>query len=75
MFYRLGALTAGEMVSVTRSDRTVAEFVVDRVDSYPKDAFPSLEVHGNTPNAQLRLITCGGVFDPGSRSYENNIVV
>lgn len=75
VFYRLGALTGGQMVSVTRSDRTVAVFVVDRVESYPKDAFPSLQVYGNTPNAQLRLITCGGVFDRGSRNYQNNIVV
>ena len=75
VFYRLGALTPGQMVSVTRTDQTVAVFVVDRVESYRKDAFPSLQVYGNTPDAQLRLITCGGVFDPGSRNYENNIVV
>lgn len=75
VFYRLGALAPGQTVDVTRSDKTVAVFVVDKVDSYPKGAFPSLQVYGNTPNAQLRLITCGGVFDPSARSYENNIVV
>ena len=74
VFYRLGALKPGETVDVTRSDRTVAEFVVDRVESYPKDAFPSQEVYGNTPDAQLRLITCGGIFDRATRNYENNIV-
>ncbi len=75
VFYRLGALVPGQTVDVTRSDQTVAVFVVDKVDSYPKGSFPSLQVYGNTPNAQLRLITCGGVFDPSARSYENNIVV
>ncbi len=74
VFYRLGALKPGETIDVTRSDRTVAEFVVDRVESYPKDAFPSLQVYGNTPDAQLRLITCGGIFDRATRNYENNIV-
>lgn len=75
VFYRLGALQPGQTVEVTRSDATVAEFTIDHVESYAKDAFPSLQVYGNTPNAQLRLITCGGVFDPAARSYENNIVV
>lgn len=74
VFYRLGALEPGQTVQVTRSDQTVAEFVVDRVATYPKDAFPSLEVYGNTPDAQLRLITCGGVFDRAAGKYENNIV-
>jgi sortase (surface protein transpeptidase) len=75
VFYRLGALAPGQTVDVTRSDKTVAVFAVDKVDSYPKGSFPSLQVYGNTPNAQLRLITCGGIFDPSARSYENNIVV
>ena len=75
VFYRLGALVPGQTVEVTRSDKTVAVFAVDKVDSYAKGSFPSLQVYGNTSNAQLRLITCGGVFDPSARSYENNIVV
>jgi Sortase domain len=74
VFFKLGALKPGDAVEVTRADHTVAVFRVDRVVSYPKASFPSLEVYGNTPNAQLRLITCGGVFDPAARSYESNIV-
>lgn len=75
VFFELGALRPGDAVEVTRADHTVAVFRVDRVVSYPKSGFPSLAVYGNTPDAQLRLITCGGVFDPEARSYENNIVV
>ncbi len=74
VFFKLGALEPGDPVEVTRTDHIVAVFRVDRVVSYPKASFPSLEVYGNTPNAQLRLITCGGVFDRAARSYENNIV-
>ena len=74
VFFRLGALRPGNTVSVTRSDRTTAVFRVDRVVSYPKDQFPTLEVYGNTDSAQLRLITCGGRFDPQSHHYESNIV-
>jgi hypothetical protein len=75
VFFKLGALHQGETVDVTRADSTVAVFRIDRVASFPKDHFPTLEVYGNTDNAQLRLITCGGKFDFSARSYENNIVV
>ncbi|MDQ1739019.1 MAG: hypothetical protein QOE53_671 [Pseudonocardiales bacterium] len=74
VFFKLGALRPGSTVSVTRSDRSTAVFRVDRVVSYPKDRFPTLEVYGNTDSAQLRLITCGGKFDLSSHNYENNIV-
>ncbi len=74
VFFRLGALKPGQQAEVTRADGTVAIFAVDRVDSYSKDAFPSLQVYGNTPDAELRLITCGGVFDRAAHNYENNIV-
>jgi sortase (surface protein transpeptidase) len=75
VFYKLGALHQGDTVDVTRSDSTVAVFRIDRVASFPKDHFPTLDVYGDTDNAQLRLITCGGKFDFSARSYESNIVV
>jgi len=74
IFFKLGALRPGDTLSVIRSDRTAAVFRVDRVASYPKDSFPTLEVYGNTDSAQLRLITCGGKFDLSSHNYESNIV-
>ena len=75
VFFELGALRPGQLVSVTRADHSVAVFRVERVVSYAKNAFPTLEVYGNTDHAALRLITCGGKFDLTSHSYENNIVV
>jgi hypothetical protein len=75
IFFRLGALQPGDTVTVTRTDSMAATFRVDRVVSYPKDEFPTLEVYGNTDDSQLRLITCGGDFDPAARSYVDNIVV
>jgi hypothetical protein len=74
VFFELGALRPGSTLSVTRSDRITAVFRVDRVVSYSKDRFPTLEVYGNTDSAQLRLITCGGAFDSNSHHYEGNIV-
>jgi len=75
VFFRLRDLTPGTPLTVTRSDNTTATFTVDGVDRYPKDAFPTEAVYGPTPGSTLRLITCGGDFDSGERSYEDNIVV
>ena len=74
VFYRLGALRPGDTVSVSRSDGTVALFRIDGVNEYPKNAFPTLAVYGNTTDPQLRLITCGGRFDQASGHYLDNIV-
>jgi sortase (surface protein transpeptidase) len=74
VFFRLGAIRPGDLVDVRRADATVAVFRVDRVVSYPKDHFPTLAVYGNTDNAALRLITCGGRFDFSTHNYESNIV-
>lgn len=74
VFYRLGALRPGDTVNVSRSDGTVAVFRIDGVNEYSKNAFPTLTVYGNTPDPQLRLITCGGQFDRASGHYLDNIV-
>jgi hypothetical protein len=75
VFFRLGALRPGDPVQVARADHTVVTFRVTRVVSYPKDDFPTLQVYGNTEDAELRLITCGGAFNRSARSYVDNIVV
>ena len=59
---------------MTRQDGTVAVFKIDGVRSYPKNNFPTKDVYGNIDHAGLRLITCGGTFDPSKSSYESNIV-
>lgn len=56
-------------------DGSAQHFAVERVEQYPKDAFPTEEVYADTPTPALRLITCGGEFDSGERSYRDNIVV
>jgi sortase (surface protein transpeptidase) len=75
VFFDLGAMAGGDEISVTRADGSVAVFAVDRVERHPKDDFPTIEVYGNTEDPQLRLITCGGAFDSGARSYEDNVIV
>jgi sortase (surface protein transpeptidase) len=75
VFYRLGALTKGDKVMVTRADGTVATFVIDKVGRYAKADFPTALVYGNTTSrAEIRLITCGGAFDRVTGHYVDNIV-
>lgn len=75
VFFDLGNLRPGDEVLITRRDGTVAMFTVEAVRQYPKDEFPTELVYGETNHAALRLITCGGEFDRGERSYRDNIVV
>jgi hypothetical protein len=75
IFFRLSQLRPGDHVYVARADGTLAVFRVTAVRSYAKDRFPTLSVYGPTPDAELRLITCGGTFDPQLRSYLSNTVV
>jgi sortase (surface protein transpeptidase) len=75
VFYRLGDLVPGDAVDVTRADHRVAVFRVYRIAEYPKNAFPTMAVYGNTARPELRLITCGGSFDAVRGSYDDNIVV
>jgi hypothetical protein len=75
IFYHLFELRPGERLYVRRADGTLAVFRVTAVRSYPKDDFPTRSVYGATPDRELRLITCGGTFDPSLRSYLGNVVV
>jgi sortase (surface protein transpeptidase) len=74
VFYRLGSLLPGDAITVDDGSQAVS-FVVSRVVTYAKDQFPTAEVFGPTPDAELRLITCGGPFDYSIGHYEDNIVV
>ena len=75
IFFRLPELKKGDDVYVKRSDGTTAEFRVTEVQEYPKDQFPTETVFGPTPDAELRLITCGGTFDSVTGHYLSNIIV
>jgi len=75
VFFRLSELRAGDRVYVRRADGTMIMFRVTSVQTYLKDEFPTQAVYGPTPDAELRLITCGGAFDSATGHYLSNIVV
>ncbi|MGV9325991.1 class F sortase [Streptosporangium sandarakinum] len=75
VFSRLKEIKRGDKIKVSRSDKAVVEFTVDGVEQVSKKAFPSKRVYGNTGEATLRLITCGGVYNPRIGHYTDNIIV
>jgi len=75
VFARLDELGPGDEVLVDHADGSTSRFTVSHVERYAKSAFPTAAVYGPTPGAELRLITCGGVFDRAAGSYLDNVVV
>lgn len=74
VFADLRKLTPGAEIAVSRTDGSTAVFSVDRGALYSKSEFPTLQVYGNTPGAELRLITCDG-YDPATGLFDDNYVV
>jgi hypothetical protein len=75
VFFRLRLLRPGDRVYVRRANGTLAVFRIYAERSYAKDHFPTQRVYGPAPDPELRLITCGGTFDPALGSYLSNVVV
>ncbi|WP_063784904.1 class F sortase [Streptomyces sp. TP-A0356] len=75
VFVLLRTLKPGSTVDITRADGVIVRFRVDSVGTFSKAAFPDDRVYADTPNPQLRLITCGGNYNRGVHDYEANVVV
>lgn len=75
VFWRLRDVQPGDDLRIHRIDGTVVTFVVDRIGRWPKSAFPTDQVYRRADGPELRLITCGGVFDERAGSYVDNVVV
>jgi sortase (surface protein transpeptidase) len=75
VFYRLRELRRGDEVVVRRADGSTVRFVVQRTEQYPKKRFPTDEVYYPTLSPELRLVTCGGEFDPDWGHYLSNVIV
>jgi sortase (surface protein transpeptidase) len=75
VFFRLRKLRPGELVYVQRRHARMAVFKVTAVQTFLKSRFPTAAVYDPVPNAQLRLVTCGGTFDPATHHYLSNVIV
>ncbi|MET9669196.1 class F sortase [Streptomyces sp. NPDC006475] len=75
VFAQLSTVLPGTKIDIKRKDGTTAYFLVDSVESFSKANFPNDRVYADAPDAQLRLITCGGDYDHKVKDYTENVVV
>ncbi|MFI9047371.1 class F sortase [Streptomyces sp. NPDC053427] len=75
VFMQLSSLKKGSKIDIARADGVVATFKVDAVETFSKAQFPNDQVYADTPDAQLRVITCGGAYNRAAKDYEANVVV
>jgi sortase (surface protein transpeptidase) len=78
-FAHLDRLKPGDKVTVDAENGASATFEVTHKDRIPKDQFNEKLVYGDPDGPEmgpeLRLVTCGGSFDPAAHSYRDNIIV
>ncbi len=75
VFYKLPKLKAGDVVTITRVGiKRPVRYVIEDLGVWAKSNFPSEIVYGPTPIAELKLITCGGVFNRSTGHYTDNII-
>ncbi|WP_062203872.1 class F sortase [Streptomyces sp. NBRC 109706] len=77
VFHALPEVEAGDPVLVERADGSVAVFTVRDVALVERADFDPETVYGPSApgTAELRLITCGGVYDRERGGYSANVVV
>lgn len=75
VFFRLKELKPGQEIQVTRADKQTVKFTVSKVALFDQQKFPTKAVYGNLDYPGLRLITCGGTYNPFTNQYSHNTVV
>ena len=73
-FARLHELQLGDEVTVHRTDGT-STFVVDGSEQVAKKDLPLDRIWIDTDASALRLITCGGEYDPKIGGFPDNTIV
>lgn len=75
VFNKLGTLNSGDEVRVVTEAGSTLVFVVDEVAEYPYDEVPIESILAQRGSARLALITCGGEWLKGERTYDQRVVV
>lgn len=75
IFYKLEDLRPGDEIIVVAHDGEEVRFIVEETAVYDADDAPLSRIFGPDDRARLNLITCDGVFDRSSRSYDKRLIV
>jgi LPXTG-site transpeptidase (sortase) family protein len=73
-FFDLQDLDVGDEVTIETAGGQQRWQVTAR-QRFPKDELPISELFTRDGDPRLVLITCGGEFDAGARSYSDNVVI
>ncbi|WP_405611176.1 class F sortase [Streptomyces sp. NBC_00076] len=74
VFAALAQVDRGSHIEARRADGRTAVYTVDRVKVFDKSKFPDKEVYGPSRRPELRVLTCGGLFNRRT-GYTSNVVV
>lgn len=75
VFFRVGNLSTGDIITVTNSDGSIFKFRVYQKKSYPWDQMPLQTIFDSRGKSQLNLITCSGTWDKTTKNYSHRTVV
>jgi LPXTG-site transpeptidase (sortase) family protein len=74
-FFALDQVEQGDEIAITADDGTAYHYVVTEVSLRQANSETLLEITQETGGQTLTLITCGGEWDPASKSYLHRTVV
>ena len=74
-FYYLKNLKAGDEVLIYDQSGDVATFQVDSTETILKSDLPKDKIWNNTKESVIRLVTCGGAYNPTTKHYLSNVIV
>lgn len=75
VFIDLEKLKPGDEVVVQDASGEAARFIVERLQIYDYNDAPMEEIFGPSDESRLNLITCDGVWNPNSKTYNKRLVV
>jgi sortase (surface protein transpeptidase) len=75
VFARVGELQAGDHIELTSEDLSSYRYSVTISQFFDAATAPVEEIIGPTDVESVTLITCGGVFDAATQSYDQRLIV
>lgn len=74
-FARLKGLAVGSEIVVTDESGAARTYLLESIENVLKAEIPLDRVFDRSGEPRLVLITCGGRFDQGTRTYSDNVLV
>ncbi|MDQ3098514.1 MAG: class F sortase [bacterium] len=76
VFYTLGNVKPGDVITVTAADKTVYTYLVNHSKEYKSEDLPVREIFADQKKSkQIFLITCAGSFDIFKKKYDKRVLV